>query len=66
MTKPLQELADHIAAAQPQALIGSGIGHGELMVTVNRTAIVEVMRFLRDDPRCRFELFCDLCGVDYP
>ena len=36
------------------------------MVTVKRAAIASVLQFLRDDPKCRFELFCDLCGVDYP
>ncbi len=66
MTKPLQDLADHVAAALPQAVIEHRIGHGELMVMVKRDAVVDVLRFLRDDPRCRFELFCDLCGVDYP
>lgn len=27
--------------------------------------LVEVCRFLRDDPRLRFDLLNDLCGVDY-
>lgn len=27
--------------------------------------LVEVCRFLRDDPRCRFDLLNDVCGVDY-
>ena len=26
----------------------------------------DVIRFLRDDPRCLFVNFVDLCGVDYP
>jgi NADH-quinone oxidoreductase subunit C len=25
-----------------------------------------VLRFLRDDPSCRFRLLIDICGVDYP
>ena len=25
-----------------------------------------MLQFLRDDPKCRFTLLCDICGVDYP
>ena len=25
-----------------------------------------MLRFLRDDPKCRFTVLCDICGVDYP
>jgi NADH-quinone oxidoreductase subunit C len=25
-----------------------------------------VLKFLRDDPKCRFWVLCDICGVDYP
>ena len=25
-----------------------------------------MLRFLRDDPKCRFSVLCDICGVDYP
>jgi NADH-quinone oxidoreductase subunit C len=25
-----------------------------------------VLRFLRDDPKCRFSVLCDICGVDFP
>ena len=39
---------------------------GELTLTVARDDIVEVMTVLRDDPRCRFEVLIDICGVDYP
>jgi NADH-quinone oxidoreductase subunit C len=28
--------------------------------------IVRVVTFLRDDPKCRFISFLDICGVDYP
>jgi len=27
---------------------------------------VRLLQFLRDDPKCRFTLLCDICGVDYP
>ena len=39
---------------------------GELTVTVERTAIVDVITRLRDDPGLRFNQLIDICGVDYP
>jgi NADH-quinone oxidoreductase subunit C/D len=33
---------------------------------VARAVLPEVARRLRDDPRTRFDLLLDLCGVDYP
>ena len=26
----------------------------------------QALSFLRDDPKCRFTVLCDICGVDYP
>jgi NADH-quinone oxidoreductase subunit C len=66
MEQRLRELAGHLAAALPAAVIGSEIRHRELTVRVERTAVADVLRFLRDDPRCRFTVLCDICGVDYP
>jgi NADH-quinone oxidoreductase subunit C len=66
MTEALQELGDHLAAAMPQAVLAREIAHGELMVTVARDAIVAVLTFLRDDPKCLMAQLVDLCGVDYP
>ncbi|HXZ02687.1 MAG TPA: NADH-quinone oxidoreductase subunit C [Stellaceae bacterium] len=66
MSQPLRELADHVAASLPQDVTETAILHGELAVTVRREAVVRVLGFLRDDPKCLFKLLADLCGVDYP
>ncbi|HUJ26234.1 MAG TPA: NADH-quinone oxidoreductase subunit C [Myxococcales bacterium] len=66
MSQSLQELGDHVKAALPQDVIAVEIVHGELIVTVERDAILRVLTFLRDDPKCLFKLLSDLCGVDYP
>ena len=42
------------------------IGHGELMVSVKRAALARLLAFLRDDPKCLFQVLVDICGVDYP
>ncbi|HYM01628.1 MAG TPA: NADH-quinone oxidoreductase subunit C [Stellaceae bacterium] len=62
----LKELGDHIAAAFPEQIIKIEIGHGELMITATRGAILSVLTFLRDDPQCLFKQLTDICGADYP
>ena len=66
MTEKLKELGDHVAAAFPQDVAGTAIAHGELMVTVKREAVARLLAFLRDDPRCLFQVLVDICGADYP
>ncbi|MGH7000546.1 MAG: NADH-quinone oxidoreductase subunit C [Stellaceae bacterium] len=66
MTQPLEALGEKVAAAFPQDVLRREIAHDELMVGVRREAIVRVLRFLRDDPDCRFGVLVDICGVDYP
>jgi len=64
---PLADLGDHIARTLGEAVVHSvNVAYGELTISVERTAIVEVVRFLRDDPECRFYSISDVCGVDYP
>src|SRR5258707_477633 len=66
MTAPCKYLADPPAAAFPQEVTKSEIARGELMVTVARAATLRVLTFLRDDPKCLFNMLVDVCGVDYP
>ncbi len=65
-SEPLRELGDHVAAAFPQDVTGVAIAHGELMVSVERKAVARLLAFLRDDPKCLFQVLVDICGVDYP
>lgn len=66
MNQTLKDLGDYVSAALPRDVLKSELRHGELMLMVRREAIVEVLTFCRDDPRCEFQLLVDLCGVDYP
>ena len=63
---PLVELGDYIASAMGQAIVGHSLAYNELTVEVERSAIVDVVRFLHDDAGCRFISMIDVCGVDYP
>lgn len=62
----LQDLAEHVVAQLPTKVVGSEIRHRELSIRVERDELAEVLRFLRDDQKCRFTILCDICGVDYP
>lgn len=65
-TDSLQELGEHIAAALNEDVRGFDVAVGELTVEIHRDRVVKVMRFLRDDPVCRFTTLVDICGVDWP
>jgi len=62
----LNTLGQTIVSALPGAAIGHTVAFGQLTVAVEAEKIVEVARFLRDDPRCRFVNFTDATAVDYP
>ena len=64
MSDQFQELGDHIAASLGPAVLDRQIAYGELTVLVPAEQIVRVLTFLRDDPRCLFVSFVDICGVD--
>ncbi|MBY7649659.1 MAG: NADH-quinone oxidoreductase subunit C [Candidatus Liberibacter europaeus] len=38
---------------------------GELSVNADSSNLIPLLRFLRDDERCRFVSMIDLCGVDF-
>ena len=63
---PLVDLGEHITRALGPAILSQEVAFGELTLTAERDAIVAVATFLRDDPRCRFISFVDVCGADYP
>ncbi|HKS89712.1 MAG TPA: NADH-quinone oxidoreductase subunit C, partial [Stellaceae bacterium] len=65
-TEKLAALAAHVKAALPGAVLASETRYGELCLAVEREALLRVLGFLRDDPKCRFTVLCDVCGVDYP
>jgi NADH-quinone oxidoreductase subunit C len=66
MTTPLPDLAEHITAKLPSAVARWQITHGELTLFTEAEQIVPLLKMLRDDPRCLFEVLIDICGVDWP
>ena len=62
----LANLGETIKAALPGAVLGSSVAFDQLTLAVDAAKIVEIARFLRDDPGCRFVSFVDITAVDYP
>jgi NADH-quinone oxidoreductase subunit C len=60
------DLGDFVAAALGQSVDAVEVKLGELMVACAPGNLVKVMKFLRNDSNCRFEMLIDICGVDYP
>ena len=66
MAQELAHLGQHIVDRLGPVVTGHAVSYGELTIVVERSAIVQAVTFLRDDPACRFICFIDLCGADYP
>ncbi len=62
----LQQLGDHLTAALSGDVESFEIVRGEAALRVPAAAIATVMKFLRTDATCSFEMLIDICGVDYP
>src|SRR3954454_25319907 len=62
----LDALGQTIVSTLPGAATGHSIAFNQLTVAVQADRIVDVVRFLRDDPACRFVSFIDVTAVDYP
>ena len=66
MDENLIDLGEHIASELQELGVNYAMSHDELVLHTNGDRIVDVLRFLRDDPSCQFVCFIDICGVDYP
>ncbi len=66
MSEALNTLGQAIVAALPGAATAHTVAYGELAVQAEAAKIVEVVTFLRDDPRCQFWCFIDVTAVDWP
>ena len=62
----LDALGQTIVSALPGSATDHAVAFNQLTVAVRAESIVDVVRFLRDDPGCRFVSFIDVTAVDYP
>lgn len=66
MSEALAQLAEHLSAKRPQAVISTSIAFGELTVEVQPAQLVPFIDFLKTDSACRFSTLVDITGVDHP
>lgn len=66
MNETITDLGEYLNTTMASAVLETRVAHGELTITVAREQILQVLKFLRDDARCRFEILIDICGVDWP
>jgi NADH-quinone oxidoreductase subunit C len=56
---------DRLRDALPEAIQKTSEFRGQIYIYVTRESIVDVARFLRDDPQLNYSFLENLCGVDY-
>jgi NADH-quinone oxidoreductase subunit C len=61
----IDDLSASAAAACGDLVLDSIVDIGELTLEVAPSAVLDVLRTLRDDPSLAFEQLIDVCGVDY-
>jgi len=66
MDERLTQLGGTIVETLRGAVSDFRITLGELTVFADAQRIVDIVMFLRDDPRCQFWCFIDLAAVDWP
>src|SRR4030088_1749245 len=62
----LDALGQTIVSALSGAATEHNVAFNQLTVAVRADKIVDVVKFLRDDPGCRFVSLIDVTAVDYP
>ncbi|NOZ25788.1 MAG: NADH-quinone oxidoreductase subunit C, partial [Nitrospirae bacterium] len=59
------EIADRIKERFPEEVLGVSVFREQLSVVIRKERVVEICRWLHDEPDLRFDFLKDLCGVDY-
>ena len=66
MDEKLHELGAAIVGGLRGMVTDFSVAFGELTVLAEPKSIVQVVTFLRDDPRCQFWSIIDITAVDWP
>jgi len=62
----LSDLGEYLSGKAADAILRTELLHGELTVYAKADQIVPLLKTLRADNRCKFEVLIDICGVDWP
>ena len=66
ITQAMDELGEYVLSQLPNFILKQWTANSELTLIVNLDGVVPVMKFLKTDSNCLFEMLVDVCGVDYP
>ena len=66
MSEALNELSGYIREMRGSLVTDAVLAYGELTLATTAESVIELLTFLRDDARCGFVSFIDICGVDWP
>ena len=66
MSDALNELGELIALAQPEAVRGHEVSHGELTIAAAPAGVRRLIGYLRDNTACAFTTLIDITAVDWP
>jgi len=66
MDEALNDLGEMIAMAQPDAVLGHSVAHGELTVAATASGLRALVTHLRDNAACAFTSLIDITAVDHP
>ncbi|MBW9066217.1 NADH-quinone oxidoreductase subunit C [Rhizobium herbae] len=66
MSEALNALATYIRETRGALISDATVSFGELTLTATADNLIALLTFLRDDARCGFVNFTDICGVDWP
>ncbi|MER9054730.1 NADH-quinone oxidoreductase subunit C [Mesorhizobium sp. M0213] len=66
MTQALNDLSTYLGEKLAGRIGEVVFAYGELTISVEPRDLIEVVTFLRDDPKCQFISIIDVCGADYP
>ena len=66
MTEPLNQLAAYVALNRNDCVLDWEIIKEELTFNVAPANLIDFIRFLAKDSRCKFSTLVDITAVDYP
>ena len=62
----LQSIQKIINSELSSKIKNSSINHDELLIEINDSDLIDVIRFLKSNENCKFRQLIDIAGVDYP
>ena len=62
----LQSIEKIINSELSSKIKNSSINHDELLIEINDSDLIDVIRFLKSNENCKFRQLIDIAGVDYP